>query len=267
MKERRGRLLLGVALVLIGAAVLAPRVAQDPEYHLLADGRTLLGVPNALNVLSNIPFALVGLSGLLALGRNRSLPAAAQPGYLVFFAGVFLTAFGSAGYHWAPDNARLVWDRLPMTLAFAGLLGGLVAERVDPRWGRALVLPLGVLGIASVGYWHWTELRGAGDLRPYGLMQFGPLVLLPLILALYPGRPGSTRWLTGALVLYALAKVCESADASIWALGLSVSGHTWKHLLAAGGIWCIERSLAGDSAQAVPRSAAPPRGSHKPSLG
>lgn len=243
MKRWRGGFLLAAVLAMILATILAPRVSQSQDYHRLADVRTLLGVRNALNVLSNIPFALVGLFGMATLARAPGRSSGAKPGYLVFFAGVLLTAFGSAYYHAAPGDGRLVWDRLPMTLAFAGLLSGLLAERVDRRLGRALLAPLVVLGVGSVLYWRWTELRGLGDLRPYALLQFGPIVLLPLILVLYPGRPGSARWLMAAFFLYALAKVCEAADAPIFALGLGLSGHTLKHLVAAAGILCVERSL------------------------
>jgi hypothetical protein len=242
VKSWRGSLLVVLAAVLVVVAVLAPRTGQDPAYHLLADDRTLFGVANALNVLSNLPFALVGLWGLRTVNRSPGIPPAARPAYLSFFTGVFLTAFGSAWYHLAPDNARLVWDRLPMTLAFAGLLAALLAERVDPRLGK-LLLPLSLLGLASVFYWYATELRGAGDLRPYALMQFGPIALLPILLILYPGSRRATLWLVGAIALYVLAKVFEAKDAPIYALGLGVSGHTLKHLVAVGGILCIERSL------------------------
>jgi hypothetical protein len=253
--SRRARLLFAVAVALVAAACLLPRIPQDPAYHRFADTRSFLGIPNALNVLSNLPLALAGLLGLSTLARQArraGLVPEALPGYGVFFAGALLTGFGSASYHWAPGNETLVWDRLPMTLAFAGFLCSLVAERVSPRWGRALVAPLVIAGLASVIYWRATELRGEGDLRPYALMQFGPLVLLPLLLALYPAPSSpnpsrSARWLPAAFALYALAKVFEHYDADILALGGSVSGHTLKHLAAGLSVLCIERSLPRDS--------------------
>lgn len=252
--KNRARLLLAVALALVVATGLLPRVPQDPAYHRFADSRAFLEIPNALNVLSNLPLALVGLLGFSTLARSvrkAGLAPEAWPGYGVFFAGAFLTGFGSAYYHWAPDNETLVWDRLPMTLAFAGFLCALVAERVSPLWGRSLVAPLVLAGVASVLYWRATELRGEGDLRPYALMQFGPLVLLPLLLVLFPARPEppdrSSRWLPAAFAFYALAKVFERFDADLLALGAIASGHTLKHLAAALSVLCIERSLPRES--------------------
>jgi hypothetical protein len=248
--KKRARILLAVAAALIVAACLLPRVPQDPAYHRFADARVFLGIPNALNVLSNLPFLFLGPLGFLTLARSartsRLVPEA-RLGYSVFFAGVFLTGLGSAYYHWAPDNQTLVWDRLPMTLAFAGFLCALVAERVSLRWGRNLVAPLVLAGIASVLYWRATELRGAGDLRPYALMQFGPIVLLPILLLLFPNpfpTPGRRAgWLPAAFVFYALAKVFEHWDAALLALGGIASGHTLKHLAAGLSVLCIERSL------------------------
>jgi len=145
---------LGLA---VGGAVIAalavPRVAQDPAYHLFADTRPLLGIPNSLNVLSNLPFALVGLAGLVAVARMRAWE---RWPYGALFAGVALTSIGSAYYHLSPDNWTLVWDRLPMTVGFMGLLTAVLSERVSSRVARTLFVPLLVFGAASVAYWYQT---------------------------------------------------------------------------------------------------------------
>jgi hypothetical protein len=205
----------------------------------MADERTLAGIPNALNVLSNLPFAMVGLMGLALLrtGSHGFADPRDRWPYAVLFGGVLLTAIGSSYYHLAPDNARLVWDRLPMTAGFMGLLAAVISERIDRRAGRALLAPLVIAGVGSVIYWYWTELHGAGDLRPYGLVQFGSLAIVALILVLYPA-PG-TRYIVGGLVVYLLSKIFELADLQIFALGQVVSGHTLKHLVAAVGVWCL----------------------------
>jgi hypothetical protein len=223
--------------VLVASAVtfMLPRLAQWREYHQMADTRTLAGVSNALNVLSNIPFAIVGIAGLAALVSRRS-PRADRRAYATFFTGVALTAAGSAYYHLAPDNFRLVWDRLPMTVAFMGLLTAVLAERVHVRFTRAL-LPLVIVGAASVLYWYWSEARGQGDLRFYALVQFGSLAVITLTLLLYRGR--GTGYLIAGLFAYALSKICETYDAEIFAALHIVSGHTLKHLFAATGAACV----------------------------
>ena len=207
----------------------------------MADERTIAGIPNALNVLSNLPFAIVGLLGLAAVRAVKSTfddPRDRWP-YMALFAGVLLTAVCSSYYHLAPDNARLVWDRLPMTVGFMGLFAAMLTERVNPRIGRALLVPLVFAGVGSVIYWFWSELRGVGDLRPYLLVQFGSLLLVALILVLYPSPRDNGRYIVGGLLIYALAKVFEVADAWLFEFGHIVSGHTLKHLVAAAGVWFL----------------------------
>ncbi|OGK83788.1 MAG: hypothetical protein A2050_08125 [Candidatus Rokubacteria bacterium GWA2_73_35] len=246
---RAARALCLAAPALAAAAVLLglPRIAQDSAYHAFADGRTLLGVPNLLNVASNAPFVVVGALGLLALLRGRPAPVFREPwertAFLVVFAGTALTGVGSAWYHLAPANAALVWDRLPITLVLMALLAAVVGERVGARAGRRLLPVLLATGVASVVYWYASEAAGAGDLRPYALVQFVPLVLIPLLLALCP--PAYTRGgdLLVALGWYVAAKLLEQADAAVFAAGRLVSGHTLKHLAAAAGAWWLLRMV------------------------
>jgi hypothetical protein len=251
MRSGTARALL-LASIMVGAAAVVfsrPPIPQDPAYHRMADERTLLGIPNALNVLSNLPFALVGIWGLSVTLRRRAEREApfVDPwhrwSYATIFAGALLTAAGSSYYHLAPDNFRLVWDRLPMTVAFMGLLAAIVGERVSVRAARTLLVPLVLAGTASVAYWYWGELRGSGDLRPYALVQFGSLLAVVTLCAAYPSRTEGGRWLAAGLVAYALAKGLEAADQPIFALGHLVSGHTLKHLVAAGGAGCLVAML------------------------
>jgi hypothetical protein len=245
---RKHAVLWGAALAGIGLALWWPPIAQPPEYVVFADHRAFLGVANGFDVLSNVPFAIVGIAGLVAISRGR------RPGMLAndwdawpygaLFAGVAMASVGSTYFHLAPDNARLFWDRLPMTVGFMGLLTALLAERVSRRTARALFVPLLAAGAASVIYWYWTELHHAGDLRPYLVVQFGSLALVVLILWLYPGRGRDTAYIALGLSTYAAAKGLELADAPIFeATGQLVSGHTLKHLAAAGGVACLVAML------------------------
>jgi hypothetical protein len=258
-----GRVLAIVGLALAAAIGLWSQrpLPQPMSYHNFADDRTLLGVPNCLNVLSNVPFVAVGVWGLWQVLRSKEGPAgrfldpAERWPFVLFFAGIGLTGFGSAYYHLHPDNDRLVWDRLPMTVAFMALFAAVLAERLDVKLGIRLLVPLVALGIASVLYWHWTERQGRGDLRPYYFVQFYPMLALPLMLLLFPPRYTRTGDLFLALGWYVLAKVCEHAgDAPIYELGHCVSGHTLKHLTAAAGAYWILRMLrkrqsAGDPSE------------------
>lgn len=250
--SRRIRLgvILGLALA-SGAALLAlPPIPQPPDYHHFADKRPFFDLPNFLNVISNVPFLVVGGLGLAFLLK----PPPAQVGgafkeqaerrpYVMLLLGVTLTALGSAYYHLAPDNQSLFWDRLPMTLVFMGFFAAVITERIHVKAGLFLLFPLVILGVASVLYWHYTELQGRGDLRLYAWVQFFPMMALPLILLLFPPRYTRSRDWWVVLALYALAKVFEVIDENIYAWGRMVSGHTLKHLTAALATYGIVRML------------------------
>jgi hypothetical protein len=243
---RRGATWLG-ALALIGALALwlVGPIPQDLDYHAFEDDRTLLGIPNCLNVLSNLPFVIVGFVGALRLLRRPQQSAAVHSSSgttffealpeIAFVAGVTLTAGGSAYYHLAPSNSTLFWDRLPMTFAFMGLTSAVIDAFLVPGSRRWTALPLLGLGVGSVAYWLASETAGRGDLRPYVFVQALPMMVA--IIVLFSARPGDERRrsLGAAVLLYGVAKALEAADARVFAaLGGSVSGHSLKHLAAAG---------------------------------
>ncbi|MDD5631067.1 MAG: ceramidase domain-containing protein [Methylococcales bacterium] len=231
------RLKLIVAIVvaaIIGIFSIDP-IAQDPGYHHFADQRGLINVPNFFDVISNLAFVIVGAMGMRLIGSGRAtggLPEL-QALYMTFFTGVFLTGFGSAYYHFHPDNQTLLWDRLPMTIAFMALFSAIVGETISPRIALKLFIPLLAAGMTSVVYWHVSELNGSGDLRAYVLVQFLPIMLIPLMLVLFTSRLNGNKYIWGIIGAYAVSKIMEHFDARIYsALGV-VSGHSLKHLVAA----------------------------------
>jgi hypothetical protein len=212
--------LLGLAAVSMLALLFVPPIPQPQAYHQFADQRTLFGIPNFWNVISNLPFVLVGALGLKFLRRDLSAG--------VFFLGVFLTGFSSSYYHWQPNDAGLFWDRLPMTFAFMAILANVIEERIDARVGRALLWPLVALGVVSLLVWLKFD-----DLRLYGWVQFFPCVALPLIFVLLPPKyTGTAYWFVGA-GFYVLAKLLEHFDAAIYSALQVMSGHALKHVAAA----------------------------------
>lgn len=231
----------GLAVLLLLFAVTAP-IPQDPAYHVFADTRRILSVPNFWNVVSNLPFLFVGIWGLWTITQMDSRHAESRVVFGVFFVGVALTAFGSAYYHLVPANQPLVWDRLPMTVAIAGIFAIAISELVSPALGRRLLVPILIAGALSVVYWHMTELRNAGDLRPYAIVQFLPIIIVLFMLV----RRGFVSDLTPALWLmvcfYVAAKVFEHFDAEIYAR-LALSGHTLKHVFAALGPAAVAAGL------------------------
>jgi hypothetical protein len=233
----RTRLMMAAAFALTASAffLFSSPIVQDENYHFFADARTIWGIPNFWNVASNLPFALVGMLGLWKLRRTVDR---------VLFSGVLLTFFGSAYYHLAPSDARLVWDRLPMTLVFMALLTCVVSPPTESRSSRLLLSLFVACGVASVLWWSFTN-----DLRPYILVQFGPLIVL--IPALWFVR--DARDLAVVLAFYGLAKLAEFYDHAIFS-DLPISGHATKHVLAALATYFILRwrlKAAGDMAKAI----------------
>jgi len=241
-------------LVLVAILAAIPfarrdRIPQDPAYHQFADDRALFGIPNFANVGSNFLFAAVGAYGMaVVLRRARRGDQGASLAYAAFFCGVILTCFGSAYYHWEPSNTRLAWDRLPMSVGFMGLLSATIAERVNMRLGKTLLGPLLLLGIASVLLWSMTEAIGRGDLRLYYAVQYGTLLMILLLLALFPSFYSRSWELLLALILYAVAKVFETYDRSVLQ-SLGISGHTIKHAIAAASVLLIAHMLSSRSHQ------------------
>jgi hypothetical protein len=247
MQGARLGVLLGITAAAVTAACVVPPIPQDPAYHRLADARPLGGAPKGWAVLSNLPFLVVGLLGLrqvLMAPVGASAPfveSRERWPYMLFFAGVALTGVGSAYYHWAPDNARLAWDRLPMTIGFMALLVAVVAERVTA--GIALLPALLLAGAGSVAYWYAGELHGAGDRQPYALVRFAPPALIFLTLWLFPARYTHGRYLVGVIAIYGAAKLFEVSDGPRFSMGHLLSGHTLKHLTAARAAWWLLRGL------------------------
>ena len=206
--------------------------------HPFVDARTFWGIPNTLDVLSNVPLSLAGLWGLLAL-RGRVLPVATRSAAQVFFAGLLLTGWGSAVYHWTPDAAGLVVDRLGMAVTFAGALALAVAERVGQAPARPTLWVTFMAAVLSAAL-PFTH----GNVLPWAVVQFGGVALMVWAAWQRPA-PGAMGVRIGALIAwYAVAKALELGDAAVFhATGDLVSGHSLKHLAAALAAWPVLNAL------------------------
>ncbi|MDJ0938530.1 MAG: hypothetical protein QNJ00_02070 [Woeseiaceae bacterium] len=245
MRIRR-EVAIGAAALLVFVLLFAltERIPQDPAYHAFADTRTILSTPNFWNVFSNLPFLVVGLWGLsIVMPRSNELLGGQRASMLVLFSGVILTAFGSSYYHLAPDNATLFWDRLAMTIAFAGLFTTMLGLYVTPVASRKLLLPFVLLGGGSVLYWRVSEAAGAGDLRAYAIVQFLPMLAMLGLLSLRGDRSPLTPWLWATFALYVASKIFEHADAPLYA-AIGLSGHALKHVAAALGVAAFALGLS-----------------------
>jgi hypothetical protein len=218
--------LFGLAAVSLLGLLFAPPIRQSQSYHNFVDQLTLLGVPNFWNVVSNLPFIAIGALGLMRVRGSMSAT--------IFFLGVFLTGFGSAYYHWRPDDLGLFWDRLPIAVSFMALFANVIEERIDAGVGKALLWPLIAVGVVSLLIWLRYD-----DLRLYAWVQFFPCVVLPLMFWLFPPKYTGTGYWFAAAGWYVLAKVFEYTDATVYSAGQILSGHTLKHLAASAACYAI----------------------------
>ena len=241
-----------MAAVALAALLILPPIHQDPGYHAFTDQRTIWGIPNFWNVISNLPFLAVAIWGIRALRhREAFLQNWERSAYSILLLGVALVAFGSSYYHAWPDNATLFWDRLPMAIVFMSLLATSIGERISMPGGRLLLFPLIAIGAASVIVWRFT-----GDLRFYGVIQFYPMLALPIMLILFSPRYSATAGVWAMIAFYGLAKILELFDRQI-ALVLSTGGHPWKHLAGGAAMLCYVNATSSRRAVTAVTTDAP----------
>jgi hypothetical protein len=240
--------LLAVCSGLLLMALLGPSVSQPANYHQFADQHPWFGIPFAMDVLTNLPFALWGVMGLLRLHQQQPerLEASQRATVTLFFTGMVLTAMCSGWYHWAPGDAGLAVDRLGMVVAFAGLIGLAAAGRISARSGLTITCAVLLLGPLSVASWAVT-----GNVLPWVVLQFGGMALV-LWMASIPRLAGALpiRW--GVVIgIYALAKLLEQGDHQVYALlGNTISGHSLKHVVASLAAWPVLSALSDCSGPA-----------------
>lgn len=233
--------MLGAAVALYGLLRLMwGPLPQDPAYHLLADTRTCLGfIPRAGDVLSNLAILAAGLLGL-ALRPRMTVAAEERTAVNVLVAAAILTAFGSAYYHWAPSNATLVWDRLPIAIVLGSLLALVLADRVHPLYARDALWPLTVFSAASAILWGVSEAMGRGDVLLYLIVRVGTGAAIVLLLLLRSSRHTATAWLVAAILAEVAMAILERSDHEIFRLtGGWVSGHNLKHVAAGAALACV----------------------------
>ncbi|MBP2626038.1 MAG: hypothetical protein H6Q68_749 [Firmicutes bacterium] len=227
--------LAGVILAAVCIVANLTAIPQDLSYHSFSDAKMRWGIENGSNVISNVSFIIAGLVGLI---RTKYCPLSQMTFmWRFFFCSIAFVGLGSAYYHWQPSNNTLFWDRLPMTVGFASLTACVCAQRFSVRVGGLVFGPLVLSGVYSVLYWLITEQAGAGDLRPYVLVQYLPILLVPLIIILFPKKFEGDQYYWILLSSYIIAKGFEMQDNQIFEMTHHViSGHTLKHLIAGVGI-------------------------------
>jgi len=245
MRNIRVWAIVALTLLTIIVTFCVRPIAQAPSYHNFVDSRVFLGLSNFFDVVSSLPFIVLGIMGLDFTRKKRSKNSVFRMKgerflWKTFFFAILLVGLGSGYYHLVTNNASMLWDRLPITIAFMALLSLITMERIGPKFGLMLSPIMIVMGIGTVFYWYYTESLGRGDLRPYILVQLLPLMLIPLMFWAAPARYTKARYVPCALVWYVIAKLLEYFDKTIFDLsGSKISGHTLKHIVVAIGIYML----------------------------
>ena len=234
-------------LILIAVAAVAatwygvPAFPQDPAYHNFADTRQLYGINNFWNIATNAVILVVAIAGIIRSTRLSEVHvyAGLRRQFGILFTAALLTALASAWYHLQPGNTSLVVDRLGIAVVIAAFLSVVISIYISSFGGKLLLWPLIAAGLASVIYWHRTELAGAGDLRFYALAQYLPIAMVLIILSAYRGIQRPTITLMTAILLYGAAKAAEHFDAEVLEYSGVLSGHSVKHILAGLGLLMV----------------------------
>ncbi len=236
-QPRTRRLTFLLILFAAAAGLLWPHLpARDGSWFVAyADQRGLWGIPNFLDVVSNLAFVWIGLWGIKRIREAGNVPNEHRWLGYALAGSAFLTAFGSGLYHWSPSEALLFWDRLPMVALFSALIGLFIADRVNARFGLLSGALIGAVSFINLVGWH----LGAGTLKSYVLLQYGGALLLAVLAWQFPRGLISNQRFVGMLLLYALAKFFEMTDGAVFELTHFVSGHTLKHFVAAAALACV----------------------------
>ncbi len=220
---------------LTGAAILAAAVCvvvlgpieRGPGFHDYADQRRWLGIPHAGDVLSNVPFVIVGVRAL------RQTPVLALA---VAWIGV-----GSAIYHWAPSDTTLSLDWAPIGVTLMLMLAAVIRDRIGARAGHVMQGAGCLAAVLAVGYWLLTGgTTDGGNMAPYVTVQLLGVALAPVLAVIAPGRI-STRYLLAAVACFLVARILGAYDGELLA-AVGISGHSLKHLAAATAATCVLRA-------------------------
>ncbi|HKX87377.1 MAG TPA: ceramidase domain-containing protein [Flavobacterium sp.] len=229
MTKQQLILLYAISIIAVAVTFFLKPIPQDPNYHLFSNNNTLFLIPNFWNVISNLPFIIIGLIGLVKMIPIQNY--ALKSNYIWFFVGIVLTGFGSGYYHWNPNSTSLIWDRLPMTISFMSFLSIIIGEFINSASGKKLLYPMLLAGLLSIAYWV-----SSNDLRCYALIQFLPILLILNILFLSKKEQRYKKYFWLIIVSYALAKFLESYDSVVYRITNEIiSGHSLKHFAAAVG--------------------------------
>ena len=237
------RIYIVSTVLLIIAALWYGKVEQAQSYYLFADDRTFFGIPNGLDVMSNLAIVYPGVIGLMLVyerqknGHEYRDPIEQTIQYCLFL-GMVLTFLGSVWFHLNPNDSTLVWDRLAMTVVMACYCSLIIADRYSIDLAKRIHFPLISIGLLSVIYWEYS-----GDLRPYFFFKMQPVILVAILLVYGKKTYDRAADYIISMSLVLVATLTENIDKIIFDNLDIISGHTMKHIIAGISLWWIMRMI------------------------
>jgi hypothetical protein len=231
------RLYLAALFVFIIMALFYGPISQPQEYHDFADDREILGVPNALDVMSNLAIIYPGVVGLAFIheSRNRSQVSEDEISIqITLFSGMILTFAGSVWFHLDPTDSTMLWDRLGMSVVIGSCISLLIHDMWDRNLAAKIHLPIIIASIVSVLWWPVFD-----DLRVYFIVKHHPFILFPIFLLCGRRIYDKVSGYYWGLSMFLLATIFEFADQQIFEITGIISGHTLKHIAAGIGLWFL----------------------------
>ncbi|KAL6344687.1 hypothetical protein AAG906_002593 [Vitis piasezkii] len=228
-RVKQTRMWVAVCLCWLCLMFATPKIPHSPKHHLFADMRNFLGVPNTLNVITNYPFLVLGVLGfVLCLSGNFFVISSRAEvwGWALYYAGTTSVAFGSSYYHLKPDDNRVIWDKLPIMIAYSSLFASFIMERVGEMIGLTCLFTLNLVALVGVA----CE-RAFNDLRLCMMFQLIPGIAIPAMTFMFTPKYTHSRYWLCATGVYLLAKFESVADNKVYrATWYLISGHSLEHL-------------------------------------
>jgi hypothetical protein len=231
------RLYLAALFVFIIMALFYGPISQPQEYHDFADDREILGVPNALDVMSNLAIIYPGVVGLAFIHESRNRTQVSEDEIsiqITLFSGMILTFAGSVWFHLDPTDSTMLWDRLGMSVVIGSCISLLIHDMWDRNLAAKIHLPIIIASIVSVLWWPVFD-----DLRVYFIVKHHPFILFPIFLLCGRRIYDKVSGYYWGLSMFLLATIFEFADQQIFEITGIISGHTLKHIAAGIGLWFL----------------------------
>jgi hypothetical protein len=191
--------------------------------HSYTDQRSLCGLNNAFNVLSNLVLIAAGCYWLNWIFRTKNISLKCRKGlyetrlYATFFAAVILAGIQSAWYHLFQSQLGLLGTYLLSNIVMLSLLSAIIAERVNLRIGLHSCIPFIFISMLISFYWYIYQTDNQLSHLWYFLTYLIPSLSIMTIIVARP-KYGGIKHITFAFCNTFIALGVSCLDEAIYTL-------------------------------------------------